>query len=67
MEYDATKAEMRDPDLTIMGVSGPISEVLEGGKIQCSSCHDAHDEESVAATKLLRTEKTSICIVCHKK
>jgi predicted CXXCH cytochrome family protein len=67
LEYDATKAELRDPDLTIMGVSGPISEVLEGGKIQCSSCHDAHDEESVAATKLLRTEKARICVVCHRK
>ncbi|RJQ43547.1 MAG: hypothetical protein C4538_11805 [Nitrospiraceae bacterium] len=67
LEYDVTKAELRDPDLTKMGVSGPISEVLDNGKIQCSSCHDAHDEETVAFTKLLRVEKTKICLVCHKK
>ena len=65
LEYDVTKAELRDPDLTRIGVSGPISEVLDGGKIQCSSCHDAHDEESVAGTKLLRVERNKICLVCH--
>ncbi len=67
LEYDVTKAELRDPDLAQIGVSGSISEVLVGGKIQCSSCHDAHDEESVASTKLLRVGKTEICAVCHRK
>jgi len=62
-----TKAELRDPDLTILGVSGPISEVLDGGKIQCSSCHDAHDEETIAGTRLLRVEKDKICVICHRK
>ena len=67
LEYDVTKAELRDPDLTILGVSGPISEVLDGGKIQCSSCHDAHDEETIAGTRLLRVEKDKICVICHRK
>ncbi len=67
VDYDITKTELRDPDLTQMGVSGPISGVLHNGKIQCSSCHDAHDEESVAGTKLLRVEKSKICITCHKR
>jgi predicted CXXCH cytochrome family protein len=67
LEYDVTKAELRDPDVTKIGVSGPISEVLDGGKIQCSSCHDAHDEETVADTKLLRVERERLCLVCHKK
>lgn len=67
VEYDITKAELRDPDLTKIGVSGPISEILDGGKIQCSSCHDAHDEEAIAATNLLRVEKSRICLVCHRK
>jgi predicted CXXCH cytochrome family protein len=67
LEYDVTKAELRDPDLTKIGVSGPITEVLDGGKIQCSSCHDAHDEESVAGTRLMRVEKDKICLVCHMK
>ncbi len=67
VDYDMTKTELRDPDLTQMGVSGPISEVLDNGKIQCSSCHDAHDEESIAGTKLLRVDKSQICITCHDK
>ncbi len=67
LEYDVRRAELRDPDQTQMGVSGPISEVLHNGKIQCSSCHDAHDEESVAGTRLLRVNKDEICITCHKK
>ncbi len=65
LEYDITKTELRDPEVKKIGVSGPISEILDNGKIQCSSCHDAHDEESVAGTKLLRVEKDRICMVCH--
>lgn len=67
LEYDVRKTRLYDPDLTRMGISGPISEVLHNGKIQCSSCHDAHDEESVAGTKLLRVDRDVICITCHKK
>ena len=67
LEYDVTKAELRDPDQVMMGVSGPIAEVLEFGKVQCSSCHDAHDEESIAGTKLLRVDNRKICTLCHTK
>jgi predicted CXXCH cytochrome family protein len=67
LDYDVTIAELREPDLTKMGVSGPISEVLDGGKIQCPTCHDVHDEETVAGTKLLRVMKTEICMLCHKR
>jgi predicted CXXCH cytochrome family protein len=67
LEYDVTKAELRDPDTTKIGVSGPISEVLDSGKIQCSSCHDAHDEETIANTKLLRVDKNGLCFSCHRK
>jgi predicted CXXCH cytochrome family protein len=67
LEYDVTQAELRDSDTTKIGVSGPISEVLDAGKIQCSSCHDAHDEESVAGTKLLRVDIKKVCMVCHKR
>lgn len=65
-EYDITKINLRDPDLTLMGSSGSISEVLDGGKIQCSSCHDVHGVESVANTKLLREEKPKLCMTCHR-
>jgi predicted CXXCH cytochrome family protein len=66
-EYDAVnKHYLRDPDRTIMGSSGAISEVLDRGKIQCSSCHDVHGVESVPKTKLLRVEAPKLCSICHK-
>jgi hypothetical protein len=38
LEYDVTKAELRDPDLTILGVSGPIFLRVEKANI-CIICH----------------------------
>jgi predicted CXXCH cytochrome family protein len=67
LEYDMTKTDLRDPDITPFGVSGTISEVLFDGKIQCPSCHDAHDEATVPDTKLLRVKKTEICRACHRR
>lgn len=67
MDFDRTRTELRDPDSTEMGGSGPISYILFGGKVQCPSCHDPHDEVSVAGTKLLRAEKERICWVCHRR
>ena len=67
MDYDPTRTELRDPDVKMMGVSGPISEVLDNGKVQCFSCHDPHDEEAVAGTKLLRVPKNKICFICHRR
>ncbi len=64
-EYDVTTLNLRDPDFTLIGNSGTISEVLDNGKIQCSSCHDVHGVESVPDTKLLRAEKPRICLTCH--
>ncbi len=55
---------------TLMGTSGFISDVLDvGGKVQCSSCHDVHDRESVAGTALLRVDNTdsALCRTCHFK
>jgi predicted CXXCH cytochrome family protein len=65
-KYDVTKTNLRDPDTTLMGISGSITEVLDGGEIQCSSCHDVHGVESIARTKLLRAEKTKLCLTCHR-
>jgi predicted CXXCH cytochrome family protein len=65
-EYDVKKINLRDPYVTRMGMSGSISEVLDGGKIQCTSCHDVHGVESFGDTKLLRAEKPMLCITCHK-
>ncbi|MCK5287028.1 MAG: hypothetical protein KAJ59_04375 [Thermodesulfovibrionia bacterium] len=67
IEYDSFKTQLRNANLTKMGLSGNIAEVLDAGKVQCSSCHDVHDEESVANTKLLRVKKSILCTICHFK
>ncbi len=74
--YDDTADDgLNDPDATAMGTSGMISDVLDMGKVQCSSCHDVHDQESVANTHLLRVAQTiaqggtasGLCLTCHIK
>lgn len=74
--YDETLDTNLQPKTATMGTSGTIADVLDGGKVQCSSCHDVHDQESVASTHLLRVgQKNSqggatpsqLCLTCHIK
>lgn len=63
--FDTERVTLRDPDTTIIGESGTIVEVLDKGKIECSSCHDVHGKESVEGTKLLRVKYPYLCTTCH--
>ncbi len=73
--YDTTADAKLQPTSTTMGTSGTIAHVLDAGKVQCSSCHDVHDQESVAGTNLLRVAQTAaqggnpsgLCLTCHVK
>jgi hypothetical protein len=74
VEYNMIKDEgLNNPDSTKMGLSGKISDVLDFGLVQCSSCHDVHGEESIPDTHLLRApldpddESPGLCFTCHKK
>ena len=64
---------LKDPALNSIGTSGTIASLLDGGKVQCSSCHDVHDSvgEAVAGTHLLRQSNTAppsgLCLACHNK
>ncbi len=74
--YNGTDPGM-NPDSTLMGTSGTIADVLDRGKVQCSSCHDVHDSagEAVGGTHLLRVAQTvatggsasGLCLTCHNK
>lgn len=64
--YDIAKTTLREPDITTFGLSGTISDVLDAGAVQCSSCHDVHGEESIDNTSLLRADKPKICFICHR-
>jgi len=49
--------------------SGTIASVLLfDGKMQCLSCHDAHNTFTVGARRLLKTstDGRTICLSCHK-
>jgi len=70
--YDPVADPKLNPTATPMGASGTIADVLDHGKVQCSSCHDVHDQAAVAGTHLLRVAQTGatpsgLCLTCHNK
>jgi len=69
--YDVAGDGWLKPTTAPMGGSGTIGDVLDNGKVQCSSCHDVHDApiEAVSGTPLLRVAKagSAICLACHVK
>ncbi len=79
--YDATLATadggLHNPATTNVTIgsgsftkTGTIAAVLlRNGKLQCSSCHDVHNNYVVAGTPLLKmTEASSaLCLACHNK
>jgi hypothetical protein len=73
--YDTTADPNLNPVTNAMGTSGTIEDVLDAGKVQCSTCHDVHDQETVVGTRLLRVAQTvgqggtpsGLCLTCHIK
>jgi len=70
----ARRAGLRDPAMTPSGLGGTIAKDLldSRGKMQCSSCHDAHGPGR--GPKLLRfpydkttSEGSNFCRACHDK
>ena len=53
--------ELKDP------TQAPISNWVKGGRFECSSCHDVHNNTGIA--KMLNASNTgsALCITCHKK
>lgn len=73
--YDVNDTGLR-PVTSPFGVgSGTIADVLEGGKVQCATCHDIHNREvpTVNGTAYLRmtvadpANPSAICFACHVK
>ncbi|MBI4688056.1 MAG: hypothetical protein HY756_09825 [Nitrospirae bacterium] len=61
---------------TVTWTSGDtVASTLDNGKVQCSTCHDVHDQETVPGTRLLRSPQTvadggspsQLCLTCHIK
>jgi len=65
-----------DPASATWASGATVASTLDNGKVQCSTCHDVHDQESVAGTHLLRTAQkgaadgtgaSGLCLACHIK
>jgi hypothetical protein len=65
----------KDPTIATWYDGSTVASTLDNGKIQCSTCHDVHDQDSVPGTHLLRAPQTTaqggspsqLCFTCHIK
>ena len=73
--YPTTDTGLR-PTTSPFGVAGgTIADVLEGGKVECATCHDIHNREvpTLNGTAYLRmtvqdpASPSAICFACHLK
>lgn len=74
--YDPQNRDgLNDPHTTPMGSSGVIADVLNDGKIECTTCHDIHGREAAQEGGLLLRASmrasdggaSALCLVCHNK
>ncbi|NOY61410.1 MAG: cytochrome c3 family protein [Calditrichaeota bacterium] len=69
--YDASLATadggLADPATTNSGLGGTIAhDMLRGGKLQCTSCHNPHDKNN--GKFLVKSNSGSdLCLTCHEK
>ncbi len=40
---------------------------LPGGRVECSSCHDPHNESGLAHMLVMNNTRSALCLKCHKK
>ena len=70
--YDAalatTDGDLADPSTASSGLGGTITaDMLVGGKVQCSSCHDVHDGSGLADLLVKNNNASALCLTCHTK
>jgi len=56
VSYDGARAELKRP---------APRELLVDGRVECTSCHVPHEEESAAAHRLRAESVTALCNNCH--
>jgi len=69
--YDATLATadggLYDPTSQTSGLGGTITvDMLADGKVECSSCHDVHDDTH-GNFLLMSNDASALCLTCHNK
>ncbi|MCW8849664.1 MAG: hypothetical protein OQJ81_06755 [Melioribacteraceae bacterium] len=56
-----------DPSTKITSLGGTIhADLLSGGQMQCSSCHDPHNNVN-GAFLLIDNSSSALCLTCHDK
>jgi hypothetical protein len=76
--YDhAMDPELFDPATRFWVDGQPVTRTLVNGRVECSTCHDVHDRESIGGTHLLRARTkgddltgagaSEMCLTCHDK
>jgi len=70
--YDAALATadggLFNPTTALSGLGGTIAaNMLIGGKMQCSSCHDVHNSGNTAHLLLKSNAASALCLTCHNK
>ena len=51
--------------LTAVVAGGAIT--LPGGRVECSSCHDPHNEAGEPFMLVVGNVRSALCLACHKK
>jgi len=71
---DRYSDNFNDPASKTWTSGDTVASTLDNGKVQCSTCHDVHNQESVGDTHLLRAGQTAatgtasgLCLTCHIK
>jgi hypothetical protein len=73
--YTGDDTKLHDATTATWNSGDTVASTLDNGKVQCSTCHDVHDQESVGGTRLLRTAQatafgaspSAMCLTCHVK
>ena len=73
--YDASLATadggLHDPTTTASGIPGSpgtiAQDMLIGDQVQCSSCHDVHNESNIAMLLKKSNAGSALCLTCHDK
>jgi len=57
-----------DPTSAPSGLGGTIeTDLLIRGKVECSSCHDAHNKDGNEALLRIDNQGSALCLTCHDK
>lgn len=59
---------LKDPTTALSGLGSTIaSDMLIAGKVECSSCHDVHNQYNVAKLLKKANANSALCTTCHSK